>query len=119
VWASWIPGASGGGQFRYKIFADPEIFTSAKELTLTAPGWGWGIPAYVTKLHACSYTLEVFDSEGFGLQRIPLIFSTTVGDDGFGVGISSNDLSPMPLGEYKSFLQATHEDAWNIKWVCP
>jgi hypothetical protein len=103
VVTSWIPGEGHRGYIRYKIHA-----------------FGYGVAlgkteAYINKLHACAFTLNLYDKDKFVLKRIPLVFMRSVSDDGSVIAMDSNDMTQMDLADYKSFLVA---GVWTISWTC-
>ena len=60
---SWIPGEGHKGFVRYRIRVTG-VGVPLKEA-----------PHYIDRLHACSFTLNLYDKGNFILRRIPLTFS--------------------------------------------
>jgi hypothetical protein len=95
------------------------VHTSAERATEKKPPQVWSLPDLITRLHACTYTVRVFDDGGFVLQRVPLVLQTLVDDNGAANGMNSNDLFPMELAPYRAFLAAIRDQSWDIVWHRP
>ncbi len=98
---SWIPGESHKGYFRYRI-AIRGNGVSLKESS-----------TYFTKLNSCKFSLVLYDSEGFKLRTIDLVFDEGLSDSGDIVALTSNDMAQMDLADYKTLLAGGR---WNISW---
>jgi len=115
---SWIPGADRKGTFRYRLSVSPSIHSAIEMAKEPSPPQGWAVPNLISRLHDCTYTLRLMDSGAFVLQRVPVVFQTTVDDEGIAIGMDSNDYFAMQLAQYRSFLSAKREESWDVVWHC-
>jgi hypothetical protein len=100
---SWIPGEGHKGYIRFRLFVTGDG-VNLKEA-----------PAFIERIHACDYTLELDDKGGFVLRRIPLTFVKGVAASGDVTSMLANDIYQMDLAEYKSFIAGS---SWGIPWSC-
>jgi hypothetical protein len=116
---SWIPGSDKHGHFRYQIEAAVlDANAAEKAIQVIPPRQGWALSDYVIRAHACSYSLTLYDSEHFVLQRIDPIFQIVVDEASHAKSMRSNDLATMDLHTYQEFLKAKAMDSWDVAWTC-
>ena len=103
---SWIPAASAKVVMRYKLFANPGFGTSDEAV-------------FLARSSRCTFFLELFDEQGFSLEKQPVYFQQTVDDAGKLRSFTANSSIPLPFSEYRQFEASSISRRWDISWSCP
>jgi hypothetical protein len=112
---SWIPGKEHKGMFRYKIFVSPSesAVDRATNQDFYSPS---AITAQMKRIQNCSENLVLYDSGGFELREIGLMFGLGVDRQGVVTALYANSAEQMDASEYRQFLR---DGSWTITWSCP
>lgn len=118
---SWIPGENHKGMFRFKLSAAPK-----------RPALGAKLPSnidydnpeevekFIKRVHRCSIFLRVYDSDGFLLREVPVIFDSGTGSDGRITALFANSAVQMDADEYRKLIgNASSAGSYGISWIDP
>ena len=100
---SWIPGDNHQGLFRYKIKGFPvDLTPDERALEMNIPEAN---EKFLRRVHACSMELDLYDSDGFILRKVPIPpFNFLSSDDGKIVGLDLNEAVQMDASEYRRLI---------------
>jgi hypothetical protein len=117
---SWIPGEKHQGMFRYVMTASPEKLSLAQRARASPdPDSLDSIKQLVTRVHDCTITLELYDTDGFVLRKITIPFDFGVDSDANVKALYANDSAQMDMVEYEHFVGSTEKaGGWSVSWLC-
>ena len=114
---SWIPGDTHQGLFRYRIKGIPvELTTDQRALEMNIPE---AIERLVIRAHECSFELQLYDSDGFILRKVPIPALNYISADGRIVALSANEAVQMDASEYHRLIGTPGSSgSWDLGWGC-
>jgi hypothetical protein len=115
---SWIPGPDHKGMFRYRLAAIPETRSLNGQLLAGESDTPENTEKFLERVHACDFTMVLYDSDGFLLRRVPILFQRGVNDDAQLISLSWNSSEQMDQEEYVSLLGIEGKGGrWDVTWA--
>jgi len=64
---------------------------------------------------------DLYDTDGFSLRRVYVLFQRVVDDQARVIGLSANSSEQMDADEYKKFVGTSVfvTGSWEMAWSCP
>jgi hypothetical protein len=118
---SWIPGKDHKGMFRYRISVNPKVPATVaermKDSELNSPE---DIEKFVQRVQGCALFLDLFDTDGFSLRSVYMVFQRVADDQARVIGLTANSSEQMDADEYIKFTGTSIfvTGSWQVKWSC-